>query len=389
MNNARLMRYLWIPTFIMFAIGALILTNLTHSTAQSTTDCSPRNLNTRNWSTDFCNGDVDFEDFLSGGPPKDGIPSVANPDMESIAAAGEWLVDRSPVIAVEIDGEARAYPQAVLMWHEIANDEIAGVPIAVTFCPLCNSSITYDRRLDGEVLDFGVSGLLRNSDMVMFDRQTESWWQQLTGEGIVGEYADAVLEFVPSQVISFGQFSERYPDGVVMSRETGFGRNYGRNPYEGYDSGSMKPFLFRGEIDDRLWSGVAHVLAAEINDVPKAYPFDEIRETGVINDSIDETSIVIFYQSGVATALGESVIANGRDIGTAGMYESTVDGQLLTFTSNDDGIFTDEQTNSTWNAFGEAIDGELVGTELEWVNAFPHFWFAWAAFHPETEVYGL
>lgn len=382
------LRYLWIPIVALLALGLLIVINSTHTTAQDNGDCSPSNIRTSNWSTDFCKGDVDFNDFLSGGPPKDGIPAIASAVMESIADASEWLTDRSPVIAVEIKGEARAYPQAVLMWHEIANDEIAGVPIAVTFCPLCNSSITYDRRVNGEVLDFGVSGLLRNSDLVMFDRQTESWWQQLTGEALVGNYDGILLDFVPSQVISFSQFTERYPEGMVLSRDTGASRNYGQNPYTNYDSTS-RPFLFRGEIDPRLNSPVAHVLAADINDVPKAYPFDLIREDGVINDIIGETSVVIFYQSGVATALGDSVIDNARDIGTAGMYKSTVDGQTLTFTSNGDSTFTDDQTSSRWNAFGEAIDGDLVGTELEWVHAFPHFWFAWAAFHPETEVYGI
>lgn len=390
MKHAPSLRFLmWLPILVIIGVVVLSIGNPSHSTAQDASECRPGNLNVANWTTDFCNGDVDFNDFLSGGPPKDGIPAVTDPALESIEAAGEWLADRSPVIAVEIDGEARAYPQAVLMWHEIANDEIAGVPIAVTFCPLCNSSITYDRRVDGAVLDFGVSGLLRNSDMVMFDRQTESWWQQLTGEGIVGNYADTLLEFVPSQVISFSQFAERYPEGLVMSRDTGFNRQYGANPYTGYDTNSGQPFLFRGEVDTRLESPVDHVIAADINDTPKAYPLDIVREEGVINDAIGETSIVIFYQSGVNTALGDRDINNARDIGTAGIYESTVDDQVLTFTANDDGTFTDDQTGSTWNAYGEATDGELAGTELEWVHAFPHFWFAWAAFHPDTEVYGI
>ena len=242
--------------------------------------------------------------------------------------------------------------------------------------------------MDGEVLEFGVSGFLRNSDMVMFDRQTDSWWQQFTGEGIVGNYTDTLLDFVPSQVISFSTFAERYPEGLVMSRDTGYNRNYGINPYSNYDS-SSRPFLFRGEIDGRLSSATDHVLATEIDDVAKAYPFDQVREEVVVNDTIGETPVVIFFQSGVATALGDSVIDNAADLGTAGMYESTVDGQVLTFTTNDDDTFTDDQTGSIWNAFGEAIDGELAGTELEWINAFPHFWFAWAAFHPETEVYGI
>lgn len=374
-----------IVMFIVW-IGLLMVGSMS---AAAQDDCRPGNLNTSNWSTDFCNGQVDFMDFLSGGPPKDGIPAIASPRMESIEAAAGWLSDRSPVIAVEIKGEARAYPQAVLMWHEIANDEIAGQPIAVTFCPLCNSSITFDRRVNGETLDFGVSGLLRNSDLVMYDRQTESWWQQLTGEGLVGDYAGVLLDIVPSQVISFASFAERYPEGIVMSRETGFNRRYGINPYTNYDSARGRPFLFRGQVDTRLDSAVAHVLAATVDGVAKAYPFAVLRAETVINDSVGDTPIVIFFQSGVASALGDSVIDNAADLGTAGMYQVSLNGQILSFRANGDGSFSDDQTDSTWNAFGEAVAGELAGQELTWVHAFPHFWFAWAAFHPETEVYGL
>lgn len=389
MHFALVMRYFWKSLLAVLALVVLIISIPNKSHAQEASNCRPDNLNVANWSTDFCNGDVNFNEFLSGGPPKDGIPAVTNPPLESIDDASEWMNDRSPVIAVEIEGEARAYPQGILIWHEIANDEIAGIPIAVTFCPLCNSSITYDRRVNGVVLEFGVSGFLRNSDMVMFDRQTETWWQQLTGEALVGDYAGTLLDFVPSQVLSFGQFAERYPDGQVMSRDTGFNRRYGINPYTNYDTNTGQPFLFDGDVDNRLDSPVAHVIAAAIDDVPKAYPLDVIRDDRVINDTIGETPIVIFYQSGVASSLDDSVIDESRDIGTAGMYEATVDGQVLSFSVNDDGSFTDEQTGSLWNAYGEATDGELAGTQLKWVHAFPHFWFAWAAFYPETDVYGL
>ena len=351
--------------------------------------CRPADLNTANWSTDFCNSQVDFSEILVGNPRKNGIPSVTDPSLESVDAASAWLNDRSPVIALEIKGEARAYPLAILMWHEIANDEIAGLPVAVTFCPLCNSSVTFDRRVKGGALDFGVSGLLRNSDLIMFDRQSESWWQQLTGEGLVGEYAGSLLDIVPSQVIGFGRFAERYPDGLVMSRDTGHNRQYGINPYSNYDSRPGQPFLFRGDVDPRLDSAVDHVLAALIGDIAKAYPFEILRQERVINDTVAASPIVIFFQSGVASALGDSVIDKARDIGTAGMYESTIDGEIHTFVANGDGTFTDEQTGSTWNAFGEAIAGELAGSQLQWIHAFPHFWFAWAAFHPETEIYGV
>ncbi|MCY4021397.1 MAG: DUF3179 domain-containing protein [Chloroflexi bacterium] len=357
--------------------------------AQDQEGCNPRHLRTVNWSTDFCNSIVDFEEILVGNPTKDGIPSLTDPDMETVSQAAAWLSDRSPVIAVEIDGDARAYPQAILMWHEIANVEIAGIPIAVTFCPLCNSSITFDRRVAGDVLDFGVSGFLRNSDLVMYDRQSETWWQQLTGEGLVGRYAGALLDIVPSQVISFASFAERHPEGLVLSRDTGFSRQYGINPYRDYDSRPGRPFLFRGDIDPRLASPVDHVLAATVDGIAKAYPFAILRQQGVINDVIGDRPVAAFFQPGLASALGDSVIDNAADLGTAGLYLSTLDGRTLTFVLLEDGNFADEQTRSTWNAYGEAIAGGLQGRELEWVDAFPHFWFAWAAFHPETEVYGI
>ena len=376
-----------LSSLVAMAIGFFVF-GATLALAADDANCSPSNLTTVSWSTDFCQSNVNFDEILVGNPVKDGIPSVNNPNFESVEEAATWLNTRSPVIAVEIEDEARAYPLAILIWHEIANDEISGLPIAVTFCPLCNSSITFEREVNGDVLEFGVSGLLRNSDLIMFDRQSESWWQQLTGEALVGGYAGTLLDIVPSQVISFGSFTERHPDGMVMSRDSGFNRQYGINPYSDYDSRPGRPFLFRGEIDPRLRSAVDHVLAATIGDIAIAYPFEILRHERVINDEVAGTPIVVFFQSGVASALGDYVIDNARDIGTAGMYESTLEDKVLLFATNRDGTFRDEATQSTWNGYGEAIDGELAGSQLRWINAFPHFWFAWAAFHPETEVYG-
>lgn len=367
-------------------IACLCALGFARSMAQG---CQPAHLRVLNWTTDFCNSIVDFDEILVGNPTKDGIPALLNPKLEPVEEAAAWLSDRSPVIAVEIDGEARAYPQAILMWHEIANDEIAGLPVAVTFCPLCNSSISFDRRVGDALLDFGVSGFLRNSDLVMYDRQSETWWQQLTGEGLVGAYAGALLDIVPSQVISFASFAERHPQGLVLSRDTGFSRQYGINPYRDYDSRPGRPFLFRGELDTRLGSPVDHVLAATVNGIAKAYPFSILRAEKVINDSIGGSPVAAFFQAGVASALGDSVIDNAADLGTAALYRATLDGMTLSFAHQADGSFVDEQTGSTWNAYGEATAGELQGAQLAWINAFPHFWFAWAAFHPGTEVYGI
>lgn len=380
LSLARLLRMLTI-TAVVFPLM------IPMAQADDESDCAPRNLPAANWSTDFCQSIVDYSEILVGHPVKNGIPALSNPRMESLEAAAAWLSDRSPVIAVAIESEARAYPLAVLMWHEIANDEIAEIPIAVTFCPLCNSSVSFDRRLNGDLLEFGVSGLLRHSDLIMFDYATESWWQQLTGQGLAGDYAGALLEIVPSHVISFGSFAERHPNGLVLSRETGHHRHYGRNPYVGYDSNPGQPFLFPGPVDPRLPLPVAHVLAAVIDGVPVAYPFEILRADGLINDVVAGLPVVAFYEGGVASALGDAVIDNARDIGTAALYDARLEGITLSFRAKPDGSFQDEETGSIWNSYGEATAGELAGKTLRWINAFPHFWFAWAAFYPDTLLY--
>ena len=173
---------------------------------------------------------VSFGEILSGGVPRDGIPPLDNPTFTSVEDANNWLEDLEPVISLEVNGEAKAYPLQILIWHEIVNDEIGGIPVSATFCPLCNSAIVFDRRLDGVVHDFGVSGKLRNSDLIMWDRQTETWWQQLTGDGIVGELAGKKLTFIPATIISWADFKAAHPDALVLDKKTGFDRSYGENP---------------------------------------------------------------------------------------------------------------------------------------------------------------
>lgn len=382
--------YVIIPIILM-TIAWLILPPFFSFAQNNSENCTPSQFAFQWPDTDFCNISIDLAEIISGGPPKDGIRAIDSPKMETVEEANTWLVERSPVIVVEIAGEARAYPQAILMWHEITNDEIRGVPIAVTFCPLCNSSIVFERRVGGDVLDFGVSGVLRNSDMVMFDRQTDSWWQQLIGIGIVGHYNETVLDILPSQVIGFGQFAARYPDGLVMSLDTGFSRSYGINPYDGVDDNNNPVTdLYRGDYDLRLPSR-SRVLAVELDGVFMAYPFGLLAEEFVINDSLAETPVVAFWQPGVLSALDRSLIDESRDIGTAALFERKLaDGTVLNFSWDaEKQMMLDNETGSTWNLFGEAIEGELAGAELKQIVAAPHFWFAWAAFHPETAIYGI
>ena len=337
------------------------------------------------WKTDFSLHTVPYEEFLSGGVAPDGIPPLDDPKFESIEQADSWLRDVHPVVALEINGQARAYPLAVLTWHEIANDTLGGVPVSVTFCPLCNSAIAFDRRLDGAVLDFGVSGNLRNSDLVMWDRQTESWWQQLTGEGIVGAYAGYQLELVPAQIVSWSDFKAAFPGADVLSRDTGYTRRYGQNPYAGYDRADQSPFLFRGELDGRLLP-MERVAALELDGQPLAFPFLALERERVVHYPAEQPEIVVLFQQGTASALDRQTIADSRDVGSTGVFEAALDGQELSFRAEGGG-FVDDQTGSTWNVLGQALSGPLVGQSLTPVVHGNHFWFAWAAFAPDTVVY--
>ncbi|MGH2403427.1 MAG: DUF3179 domain-containing (seleno)protein, partial [bacterium] len=186
-------------------------------------------FNTLGWKTDFTKHSVPLSQITSGGPPKDGIPAIDKPVFETVADAGKWLKAKEPVIFFESNGDVRAYPLQILIWHEIVNDTVGGQPVTVTFCPLCNTAIAFDRRLDGRVLDFGTTGMLRFSDLVMYDRQTESWWQQITGEAIVGVLTGKQLKFLPAQIVAWETFARTFPAGKVLSRNTGHVRPYGQN----------------------------------------------------------------------------------------------------------------------------------------------------------------
>ena len=323
-----------------------------------------------------------FYEIISGGVGRDGIPPIDNPQFDDLGSADRWLQSASPVITVEIDGAARAYPLAILTRHEIANDTLNGRPIAVTFCPLCNSAIVFDRRVNGETLRFGVSGLLRNSDLIMWDDKTQSLWQQLTGEGIVGAHTGALLDIIPSQLVGYAAFKEQYPQGEALSPG---GRFYGANPYVGYDS-SPRPFLFMGTLDDRL-PATERVLGATIGGFSVAYPFSRLAEELVINDRVADTDVVAIWQPGAFSALDAASINQSRDAGMAALFDRNVLDQTLTFKAVD-GAIMDVETGSVWNIFGTAISGELAGRQLRNINAFPHFWFAWVAFYPDTLLVG-
>ncbi len=269
--------------------------------------------------TDFSQSNIDFGEILSGGPRKDGIPSIDSPQFGTIADVKDFLVDTEPVASIVINGDARAYPMSIMIWHEIVNDEVGGVPVSMTFCPLCNSVIAFDRRINGQILDFGTTGKLRFSDLVMYDRQTESWWQQFIGEGIVGEMTGQRLEMIPSRTESFARFKERFPDGRVLLPPQNARRSYGQNPYAGYDTSST-PFLFRGEFPEDI-APMAYVVA--VGD--QAWSLDLLK-----NDRRIETNdgLIISWEPGMSSTMDARIISQGQDLGNVVVQRRNAAGEL-------------------------------------------------------------
>lgn len=337
--------------------------------------------------TDFSRTIVNVDEIIAGGPRRDDIPAIDVPKFVDSSRADQWLNDREPVIVVALKRAARAYPLQILMYHEIVNDRIADIPLTVTFCPLCYTSIVFSRRVDGNVLDFGTTGRLRNSDLVMYDRQTESWWQQFTGEAIAGFYAGQKLEQLPGSIVAYETFKQQFPDGEILSRDTGFSRPYGQNPYRGYDDINDRPFLYRGTIDDRL-PPMERVIGLNINGQTKIYPLSIVNDLRVINDVVENEPVAVFSKPGMLSVLDKSVIGESRTIPAAKIYSTTLDGRQLTFGLNN-GKIVDLQTGSTWNMFGTAIAGQLIGRSLKSLDLGVHFAFAWLAFRPDTQIYKL
>ena len=331
------------------------------------------------WGTNWNKHTVPYDELLSGGPPRDGIPPIDKPTFVKTSKAKRWIKDNEPVVFVKINDEVKAYPIQVLIWHEIVNDTFGNKEISVTFCPLCNSTIVFDRNLDGKLYDFGTSGLLRNSDLVMYDRQSESLWQQFTGEAIIGDLAGKSLKMIASSMISFKDYYTTYPNGLVLSKDTGHSREYGSNPYVGYDDINNTPFLYNNPIDERL-KPMQRVVTVSKGDFAKAYTYRILKEDKVVNDTFANEKIVVFHKSGTSSALDKRSITKSKDVGTTAVFSSILEGITLTFKYDLTKGIVDTKTNSSWNIFGVAVSGKLKGKTLKQLVHADHFWFSWAAF---------
>lgn len=345
------------------------------------------------WKTDTLNKIVGLSEITVAVPRKT-FPTIDYPKFINKTEGLLVFFKHEPVISVSINGKSKAYPLNMLTMHEISNDSLGGIPILPTYCPLCNSSMVYDRRLTHKgkeyILDFEVSGMLRNSDMVMADKQTETWWQQLMGNGLIGELAGAYLTIIPSMVISVEDFFKRYPNGKILSPKTGTNSQsmYGKNPYVNYDSKSSLPydsFFNLEKLDSRLLP-MERIIDIKGTNGYKIYPFSAISKKGVINDVYSNKSIVIFYKKGTVSILDKKEISKSKDIGSATAFSSIIDGKSLTFKKKND-FFVDNETKSIWDITGKCTSGVLKGKTLTPEAHSNHFAFAWLAFHPESEIY--
>jgi hypothetical protein len=267
------------------------------------------------WSdTDFSTCTIPLDEIMSGGPGKDGIPAIDDVVIRAVGEAKE-LADSEPVISITINGQSRAWPLRYLIWHEIANDNLGGIPIAVTYCPLCNAAIIFDRRVGEEVLDFGTTGNLRKSDLVMYDRQTESWWQQFSGEAIIGSRSGQMLTRLASRLEDWRSFKARNPNGTVMGVDNQGLRPYGANPYRDYDTSAF-PILYDGKVPEGI-KPLARVVVVE----GKAWALNLIRQV----TPLETYGLIISWKPGQNSALDNSKISSGRDVGTVTVQRKKAD----------------------------------------------------------------
>ncbi len=339
---------------------------------------------------------VNVNEIFSGGPPPDGIPPIDEPKYLKVADV-DFLSDTEPVISLTINNDTRAFPVQIMTWHEIVNTTMGGVPVTVTYCPLCNSSVAYDRRIGDIVYDFGTSGSLYNSSLVMYDRQSGTLWTHFDGRAVVGDLEGTKLKFFPVAIVSFGQWKEQNPNGQVLDKVFLGGRpirNYGQNPYVGYleDPDLLSRTFIEGEIDNRLPIKEL-VIGVRSGDFALAIRREDIKKTSVINVNLaigsDNTEkLVAFHQGGTNSAIDSGDISRGKDIGSVAVYSRNLNGRTLEFEKTLNG-FRDTTTGSTWNILGQAIGGELAGSQLQPYKYLDTFWFAWVRFNPKTTIYSL
>jgi hypothetical protein len=313
--------------------------------------------------------------IFNGGPGRDGIPSLQRPAVTPADEAG--FSNATRVLGVVVNGEARAYPYSIMWWHEVANDRLGDEEIVVTYCPLTGSGIGFSASVDGTLRSFGVSGLLYENNLIMFDRQTESLWNQLLLGAQCGPSQGAELSRLSVFETNLGRWRELYPQSTVVSTSTGFNLSYGVYPYGDYDQEDNEFVPWPGSEFSAVRPPKELVLGVHANGASVAFPFGVLRDMGAvvaINDAVGGLPILVTYE---------------RAFKTARAFDRRVDGQNLTFSVTDTAtyLYADAETGSTWNARGEALSGPLQGQQLAAVaDAYTLFWFAWSVYYPDTRL---
>ncbi|MFQ5704738.1 MAG: DUF3179 domain-containing protein [Gemmatimonadales bacterium] len=302
---------------------------------------------------------------------RDAIPPLHSPRYES-ARRARWLKDEDVVIGYASSDSAWAFPIRILNFHEIVNDTLAGEPVLISYCPLCMSGVVFSRRVGDRTLTFGNTSALYESDMVMLDYETGSYWWQVAGKAIVGTLTDTRLTVLPGVTMQWAEWVESHPDTRVLSRETGYSRNYDRNPFSDYrervNRGGFSFPVSKVGRDTRLDAGQT-VLTVKLGDAVRAYPLGGERRVAV-NDTLGDSPIL--------------VLVDGRGGGAA--YTPILAGRKLTFRVRR-GEFRDRQTDSRWDSSGVAVEGELRGQRLRQLPSRTSLWFAIVAVEPGITVY--
>ena len=331
---------------------------------------------------------VDPAGIRSGGPPPEGIPSIDNPSFQKASEVRE-LNATEPVVAVSINGEARSYPIRILTRHELVNDTVGGVPVTVSYCPLCNSAVTYDRRAANRVLDFGTSGRLYQSSLVMYDRQTQSLWTHYDGKAVIGHLAGTQLDFFPTQIIAWSEWRQENSESQVLTGEAG-GRSldvYGGNPYAGYEtSGNLLSRDFQSEpIDERLPRKERVIGIRTPEGEAVAIRHSHLREEQIVELTFAGLPIVVWNLPGTASALDTRYVYEGRDVGTTGVFSALIGDTALTFEPAEGG-FRDRETGTLWSVTGKAAEGTYKDAQLAPQEFLDTFWFAWSTFNKPTTI---
>ncbi len=322
--------------------------------------------------------------IVYGGAPPDGIPSI---DAPTFAGTGEIeLEDDEAVVVVSVDGETRLYPVRILIRHEIVNDVIGGAPVAVTYCPLCNSAVSFLRTVDGEVLDFGTSGTLYRSALVMYDRQTESLWTHFDGLSVVGDLVGTQLELVSTAVVSWADARADHAEALVLTGDAELTLAYGENPYQNTDQRLRPPQAFVPDPVDERVPPMARTVGVSIDGESIAIERSVLAERRVIDVEVAGRELVALWAPGQVSAIQAETVAGGDEIGSVAVVDPVLDERRLELTAAGDGFV--DQDGTTWSILGVATSGPNEGRSLDVVPSIDTFWFAWSGYHPETALAG-